>query len=373
MPESVDIGSEEGSRHEYIQETMYKVLDQSEANLQNHLDSEIFRANLTVSLIDHYRMELLLKKFPDRRDQILPLIPLGEDRHYMPDSWSPTYRREIERNRLIESVPWDLGQLDKFNEEVRHLARIEAEGLAQIVKREVEGSQHEGMVLVVSLNSQDMMKVIQDGQYKASLDNPGLGYKTFSVPSKEKIQKQATFTREELFDPTKSYGAGLGPLEGRYLRELQMGTYPIGGDEFGIPHPVYGQMIVNQEIGLLHAKEAGYGTLNLRLKTEKIKNRTTFFTGDSINNWGGYQLGWNDAVKARGILDNLGENSKVDWRQITPYIEAHIMGGVSIQDIDGCDFESSEKTRELEDYFSANPGKFEVSKAEGILTRVKFK
>lgn len=373
MSESVDIGSEEGSQYEYIQETMHKVLDRSGANLRSYLESEDFRGNLAVSITDHYKMELLLKKFPDKREQILSLIPLGEDSHNTQDSWSTAYQREKERNSLIESAPWDLGELDEFNKEVRHLARIEAEELTQIAKREVENSQHEGLVLVVSLNSQDMMKVIQDGQYKASLDNPDLGYKNFGALSKKKIQEQATITREELFDPARGYSSGLGPLEKRYLRELQMGVYPIGGDEASVSHPIYGQMIVNQDVGFSHAKEAGYGNLHLKLKTEKIKNRTTFFTGDSINNWGGYQLGWDDAVKARGILDNLEGNSKVDWRFLTPYIEAHIMGGVSIEDIDGCVFESSGETRELEDYFSANPEKFEVLRDEGVLVSVKFK
>lgn len=352
--------NEEGPRYEYIQETMHRVLDQSEANLNNYLDSERFKANLTVSLTDYYKMELLLKRFPNKRDQILPLIPQNEDRHFMLDSGSVAYRRQMERDNLIQGVYWDLGEFEKFNEEARHLTKMEAEELLQKAKQEVENSQQEGLVLVVSLNSQDIKKVIRESQYRASLDNPNLGYKVFSVLSKEKIKEGNT--------------SGLGPLETRCLRELQMGTYLIGGDESGVPHPVYGQMIVDQNIGLSHAKEAGYGSLNLRLKTERIKDRTTFFTGDSINDsWQGQQLGWDEAVKARGILDKLEENPKLDWRFLTPYIEAHIMGGVSMQDIDGCDFESSERTKELEDYFSANPEKFEVSKAEGVLVRVKFK
>lgn len=361
--------NEESQRYLYIQETTQRVLNQSEANLQSYLGSERFMANLSVSLMDHYRMELLLKKFPNKRDKILPLMPQSGDRHFTLDPGSVVYQRQKERDSLIQSAPWELGEFEEFNEEVRHLAGTEAEDLLQRAKGEVDGLQQEGFVLVISLNIQDVMKVIQNGQYKASLDNPDLGYRTFSVQSREEIQKQATLTSDR---PVNTIG--FSPLGRRYLRELQMGTYPIGGDESGIPHPVYGQMIIDQDTGLLHTKEAGYGNLNLRLKTERIKDRTTFFTGDSVNDsWQGQQLGWDEAVKARAVLDKLEEDSKVDWRYITPYIEAQIMGGVLVQDIDGCDFESSEKTKELEDYFSANPEKFEVSKTDNGLIRVKFK
>lgn len=373
-PIIIESPKDEGQKYGYIQETMQKVSDKSESNLQNFLDGENFIANLTVSLIDNYKMELLLKKFPNKRDQIMSLIPRTEDRHFMQDSGSTVYRRQVEREDLIEHAPWDLGEQEEFSNEARHLAKTEAEELLQKAKQEVESSQNQGLVLVVSLNNQDLLKVIKDGQYKASLDNPGLGYKSFRTLSKEKILEQATLTNEELADRTVGNTIGLGPLETRYLRELQMNTYLVGGDESGVPHPVYGQMIVDQDIGLSHAKEAGYGTLNLRLKTEKIKDRTTFFTGDSINqSWYGRQLGWNEAVKARAIIDKLSQNPKVDWRHITPYIEAHIMGGVLMQDIDGCDFESNEKTKELENYFSANPEKFEVTKRESGSVSVKFK
>lgn len=355
----------EVSTTDHIKNSLKHIEESSKASLEDYVEGKL-QHDVTMALVEHTRLQILLKWSPEKRDEIMAVMPDTTDWRYYSVEDKAFIERQKTRDQLREYAPYKYGGKKKLDEEAIHFAKIQAEDAINKAKKESEASQDEGSILIISTKPEDILKIIENGKYTPSLDNPELGYNSFWQTKKDEIKAMANGAEYSTI--------GFGPLERRYTREVLLDLYPQDGDKNNIPHPVYGQMVVDEETVSKHMSGGeSYGNVHLQLKTENIKDRTAFYMGDSINNVNnGFQLNWNEAVKARALFDSLEKDPHLDWRRLPPYVEAEIMGGVSTKDIQGCSFVSDETTKELESYFLNDPNQFEVIRFENSV-KVKFK
>jgi hypothetical protein len=102
------------------------------------------------------------------------------------------------------------------------------------------------------------------------------------------------------------------------------------------PHPIYGAAFCPNGRDELHGGAGGhYGETFIVLKKDKIKNRTSFCYDDSFNGYSNWMLDWDGGVVAKSI-HNLKEGKSPNG-----YVEAQILGGVTVDDIESINIPSS--------------------------------
>lgn len=94
------------------------------------------------------------------------------------------------------------------------------------------------------------------------------------------------------------------------------------------PHPIYGGLYCSNTKDEKVGPAPFWGEIFVVLKTEQVKDRTTFSYGDS--NYETMMM-WDDAAYAKAILNDQKDEE---------YVEAQIHGGVSIEDIESVNIPS---------------------------------
>jgi hypothetical protein len=322
----------------FISEKVTKVKEQSNSQYQNLAEGKSIISSTSRSLRTKVQMETIAEIFPDLKEEALTLVPENNEFHRVEttpeDKFSIMYNtpRERARSEILEKVndkkmfSPDRDKARAFDTRVDEKCNQQATELIEQAKEIAEKETAEGSVLVIALNKTGLLKVVQEGKYIPTLDTV-----KFSTIAAEEINERLKM--EEGTDEWKNRFDGISPLQRRYLRELELGTYTRSGES---SHPVYGQLVVNLENEMENASQEGYGKIFLKLRTEQIKDRTLFVVGDSINDAHNFnqQLDWDNAVRARAFLNGLIGNNGVDRRSLPPYLEAQIMGGVRIEDIE---------------------------------------
>ena len=101
------------------------------------------------------------------------------------------------------------------------------------------------------------------------------------------------------------------------------------------PHPLYGAAASpNNRDEFYGGTGGGYGECFFVLKTDRIKDRTSFVYDDSFGLYNRWTLDWEDGITAKAI-HNLNSSQSMHG-----YVEAEILGGVSIEDIDSINIPS---------------------------------
>ena len=114
------------------------------------------------------------------------------------------------------------------------------------------------------------------------------------------------------------------------------------------PHPIYGAAFANNGRDEIYGGAGGgYGETFIVLKKDRIKDRTSFCYDDSFNGYSHWLLDWDGGISAKAI-HNLSSNQSRHG-----YVEAQILGGVSIEDIDSVNIPSSAFSKENSHGFSA--------------------
>jgi len=93
------------------------------------------------------------------------------------------------------------------------------------------------------------------------------------------------------------------------------------------PHPIYGALwCQNGRDEKLGGSGGSYGPIWVLLKNETIKSRTSFVFGDSFGGYKNNLFNWHDGATAKTILNLKGNAPR--------YVEAQILGGVTLDDIE---------------------------------------
>jgi hypothetical protein len=287
-------------------------------------------------------------------------------------SGTESARRETGKAREREAFIRDLfllgGIIDEdgelvskgeFREKVREEAVLISEGLLQNAKISAEQELKDLPQIMLTVRENSLKELFKTGEYKARLDS---------------VQFSEEYTREidEVIKTTEkdpSYNNKWVSLEGlgrRKVRQVQLGID-------GKPNPVYAEVVVDPELELKELRNRGYGDIHLVLKPE-VQDRSVFATGDTVADRAiNVQLAWREAVKSKKVLNSFKQQSEfVDWTLLPEYVEAHILGGVSVNDVDECLFEPTEDNAKILEYFKTYPGKFRVQEDREDLVRVKF-
>lgn len=341
----------------YISETMQRVRKNSPNELEDFVSCDQIKSDIQSSFYETIQVEVAAKHLPTKqREEIITLMPTSADRARAKikmefASWHITdmgdSTKDEQRRQLIEKAKgiadyWEDG---KFTKEVSEITQRQQQEAIEKGKQAIESTNDEG-VFIINVSPENLLPIIEAGKYQPKLDQVGT---------------QSSFS---------SF------FKIRYDRELELGTYPPNGEANNIPHPVYGQIVVDEKNELLRAVQEGYGTTHIKLKTNRVKNRTMFIVDDSVSAKAIYnqQLAWEDAAKGRVFLNALMDNPKADWRSLPSYIEGQVMGGVTTNDIDEIVFQSGTETKSLEDYIRKNSSRFIVIKDDkNNQTTVKLK
>lgn len=125
--------------------------------------------------------------------------------------------------------------------------------------------------------------------------------------------------------------------------ERQLGNRAKGG--MRDPHPIYGAAAsTNNRDEYYGGTGGGYGECFLVLKTDRIKDRTSFVYDDSFGLYNRWVLDWGNGITAKAI-HNLNKSESRHG-----YVEAEILGGVSIEDIDSINIPSDAVSGEKNKY-----------------------
>jgi len=374
----------------YVQETVAKTESESKQNYEAFVNSEHLRTDVRFSVKDTAELKVLLRYKPELEDQIKDLIPDYEDftRGVPPEdadlftlatrldteSAKREYRKEKARKELIEDVfrfmnvlrigEDDYVRKEQFDQEVKQEAGEMADELIKQAKLAAENFSEEGHTIMVSVKPPGLMGLLKSGEYRARLD-----VTEFSQNAWDEISKALSVEKESPSYKNRFDRAGTGKIQARYVREIELGIYKPGEDR----HPVYAEMVVDQGKELGRMQERGYGNIHLLLRSTTIENRTVFATNDTVAYVGkNHQMSWSYATKARAFLNALEAEKYVDWQHLPAYVEAHIMGGVRLEDFEGCILYTGEENSHIVDYFEANPDKFEVKATGGNTVRAEF-
>ena len=114
------------------------------------------------------------------------------------------------------------------------------------------------------------------------------------------------------------------------------------------PHPIYGAAASpNNRDEYYGGTGGGYGECFLVLKSDQIRNRTSFIYDDSFDGYNRWTLDWDDGITAKAIHNLNSSQSRHG------YVEAEILGGVSVGDIDSINIPSDSISGENKHGFSA--------------------
>jgi hypothetical protein len=114
------------------------------------------------------------------------------------------------------------------------------------------------------------------------------------------------------------------------------------------PQPIYGAAATpNGRDEFYGGTGGGYGECFIVLKNDKIKDRTSFSYDDSFDGFNKWLLGWNDALTAKSIHNLNGSKSTHG------YVEAQILGGVTLNDVESINIPSDAISGENKYGFSA--------------------
>ncbi len=343
---------------QYIGKTMEKISENSEQALHNFIEGDAIIDRVQSAVRVTIQVEVAAELFPDERESILTLLPDAEDWITIPRArgnddrsaiFSTSNKQRQRRNIIEKASGYPFKQ--EFEERVEKRIRERASKVVEEAKEGIQNFGGEGQVLVISMKPDDLLGMLDSGAYEPSLDRYEMGYWSFLPSEKDQIAESL----QGKIDPTRRFD-GIGPLARRYLREIELGTYPENGESSLEQHPVYGQMVVDSTFESRLIRLAGYGEVVVKLKKEAVINRTLFVVGDSINDAHDFnqKLAWNEAIKARKLLNNLIQDEQVDRRSLPGYIEAQIMGGVKLADIEEITLDKSEISPELQQYLDAN-------------------
>lgn len=123
--------------------------------------------------------------------------------------------------------------------------------------------------------------------------------------------------------------------------EKMLGNRSKGG--IRDPHPIYGAAFTPNGRDEFYGGAGGsYGECFVVLKTDKIKNRTSFCYDDSFGVYSKWLLDWEGGISAKAIHNLEG----VDKASRHGYVEAQILGGVSLDDIESINIPSNATTQE---------------------------
>lgn len=131
--------------------------------------------------------------------------------------------------------------------------------------------------------------------------------------------------------------------------ERMLGNRAKGGSRD--PHPIYGAAASENGRDELYGGAGGsYGECFLILKTESIKNKTSFCYDDSFYFFGNWLLDWNGGIVAKA-LHNLNNGYSKEGESKHGYVEAQILGGVSVDDIESINIPSSAIQADIQNNF----------------------
>ena len=258
-----------------------------------------------------------LKMQQDRifAQQVLPTLNLDQFRQEPITEINPQVRERITEinNRSRENIE---GAIGDFYKKVR-LGMVEGvdtndpESLIERIKSETE-KVRDTAGLTVNVNEKKLLDILDSGRYKTYLD----------LPQEKRIRP-------------------LDYEENRIKSEKSLGIYSGDLDEGN--NTVYGSMTsdngVDNEYG-----GANWGRAVLRLKKE-VGDRTTYYDGDSMAG-GKYsemtkkQFGEPEAhvIKALNNIQNAEHYKKGGITKFDQYVEAHVLGGVSLtEDVESID------------------------------------
>lgn len=114
------------------------------------------------------------------------------------------------------------------------------------------------------------------------------------------------------------------------------------------PHPVYGAAAsINGRDEFYGGSGGAFGECFLVLKSDRVKNRTSFVYDDSFDGYSKWVLDWDSGIVAKAI-HNLNGN-----KSMHNYVEAQILGGVTIDDIESINIPSDAISGENKYSFSS--------------------
>ena len=123
------------------------------------------------------------------------------------------------------------------------------------------------------------------------------------------------------------------------------------------PHPLYGAgSSPNNRDEFYGGTGGGYGETFLVLKSDRIRDRTSFCYDDSFDGYHDWMLDWNGGITAKAIHNLNGSHSRHG------YVEAQILGGVTLDDIESINIPSDALSGE---------NKFGWSVGTNVLTRIE--
>lgn len=141
----------------------------------------------------------------------------------------------------------------------------------------------------------------------------------------------------------------------RDMVERMLGNRAKGGRRD--PHPIYGAAFTPNDRDEFYGGAGGsYGECFVILKTDKIKNRTSFCYDDSFGVYSKWLLNWEGGISAKAMHNLKG----VDKASRHGYVEAQIFGGVSLDDIESINIPSNATTGENRDGWYAETKDMEV-------------
>lgn len=149
--------------------------------------------------------------------------------------------------------------------------------------------------------------------------------------------------------------------------ERQMGNRAKGGSKD--PHPIYGAAYSEngRDEFFGGVGKSGYGDCFIKLKSDRIKDRTSFVFDDSFDGYTDWMVDWTGGQIFKAIHNVIEFNTKA------PYVEAQILGGVTIDDIDSIhipDFLFDQKNESGDDIGPII--KREISELEARFPDIKF-
>lgn len=114
------------------------------------------------------------------------------------------------------------------------------------------------------------------------------------------------------------------------------------------PHPIYGAAASpNGRDEFYGGTGGGYGECFFVLKSDSIRDRTSFVYDDSFDGYNRWTLDWEGGLTAKAILNLNGSQSRHG------YVEAEILGGVTMDDIESINIPSDAISGENKYGFSA--------------------
>lgn len=227
---------------------------------------------------------------------------------------------ELERLSKRESTSWK--KMEKLKRtgtknklELQQSLGYQSEERIEQLKKEISRIENDFSV-TVNITWKNLLKALDKGRLVSIWEN------------KEKMEERRT-----------SGYFKYDYAERRDKIEKEMGNRGKGGIKD--PHPIYGAASTpNSRDEFSGGAGGGYGECFVVLKTERIKNRTSFCYDDSFGVYKNWLLDWDGGILAKAIHNLKG----VDKASHHGYVEAQILGGVSLDDIESINIPSNATT-----------------------------